>query len=129
MSIYHKKIVHKDARGTLTDIFEKTTVNSCVLVTQNKGSIRGNHIHKKTIQYTYILEGRLKFFSKPPKGKVTARIVQKGDFVVSPKGYAHTFLALKDSVLIAFANGPRGGKSYESDTYRLSIPLQKLIKK
>lgn len=127
MQIQKRTISHQDSRGTLTDIFEKTLVNSCVIVTQKKGSIRGNHVHKKTIQYTYVLKGSLYYYVKKPRYKVERKRIASGDFVTSPAGHAHAFEALEASVMIACAYGPRGGKSYESDTYRLPHPLNEIF--
>ena len=31
----------------------------------------------------------------------------------------HAFLALKKTEILVFTQGPRGGKEYESDTYRI----------
>lgn len=91
--------------------------------------MRGNHYHKKTIQYTYILEGKLRYYTQRGlRGRVESYVVTRGDFIVSPQGHPHAFVALKDSVLLAFAKGPRNGKEYEKDTCRLKVPLQELIK-
>ena len=49
----------KDSRGDILDIFVNNPKDHCTLVTFNKGSIRGNHFHKKSIQYTFILSGKL----------------------------------------------------------------------
>jgi hypothetical protein len=35
----------------------------------------------------------------------------------------HALQALEESTLMVFTKGPRGGKEYESDTYRLDVPL------
>ncbi len=52
-------------------------------------------------------------------------LVVKGDLIASPPLESHAFEALEDSVLLAFCKGPRAGTQYETDTYRLEVPLVK----
>ena len=47
----------KDKRGRIIDIFVKNPKDHCSLVTLNKGAIRGNHFHKKSVQSALILDG------------------------------------------------------------------------
>jgi len=35
----------------------------------------------------------------------------------------HAFVALEHSTMLACAHGPRVGRSYEADTYRLEKPI------
>ena len=35
----------------------------------------------------------------------------------------HALVGLEDSEMLVFTEGPRGGKEYESDTFRLDNPL------
>lgn len=123
MKVARLKSASKDARGVITDILDGTPVESVTMLTCRRGSIRGNHFHKKTTQYTYVLEGRFRMFSQVPGGKVRTQVVRAGDLVTTPPRERHAFVALTDSLLIACAHGPRSGKSYESDTYRLEVPL------
>ena len=53
------------------------------------------------------------------------KIVKKYDLIKHKPFVAHAFKALKKSDLLAFADGKRGGKNYEKDTFRLDIKLIK----
>ena len=44
-------------------------INSITLISQKRGKIRGNHFHKKTIQWNYILSGKVILVTKKGKGK------------------------------------------------------------
>jgi quercetin dioxygenase-like cupin family protein len=85
--------------------------------------VRGNHYHKATTQYTYILDGRFRLYTQNPGEKVRTRIVKPGDLVISPPLERHAFKALEDAKLLAFCTGPRAGRQYEIDTFRLEIPI------
>ncbi len=129
--IKNLKINFKDKRGIILDIFTKNPKDHCTLVSFNKNTVRGNHYHKKSIQYSFILEGSLTMctckVNKSGKfiGKIKKKIVKKFDLIKHDAYVSHAFKSLNKSKILAFADGVRGGKSYEKDTYRL---VEKLIK-
>ena len=57
MEIKKIKSVYEDERGSITDIVEQVDFNGATIILSKKGSIRGNHFHKKTIQHLYVLSG------------------------------------------------------------------------
>ena len=117
------KINYKDDRGIIKDLLEKKNINAITYITQKKNKIRGNHFHKKTIQWNYLLKGKIKIVSKKKSSKVKSILLKKGDLVVTSQNESHAILAIVDSEYLVFTQGPRGGKEYENDTFRLSKPL------
>ena len=119
----------KDKRGLILDIFINKPKDHCTLVTFNKNAVRGNHFHKKRTQYSFLISGKLIFVScrvdKNGKilGKPKKEILKKNTLITHKPYHAHAFKALAPSNLLAFADGMRGGKNYEKDTYRLSKKL------
>jgi len=112
-------VAFEDKRGKIIDILAKEPIEYVTLITSKKGALRGNHYHKESIQFNYILKGKMKLFSRKPKGKVVVSSLEPGDLACNPKGEYHALLALKDSEFLVFTRGPRGGKNYEKDTCRL----------
>ena len=112
-----------DARGAITDVLDGVPVECVTLLTSRKGSVRGNHYHKKTTQYAYVVRGRFRLFTQRPGQRVRARVVKTGELVVTPPLERHAFVALEDSLLLACAHGPRSGRSFETDTFRLTVPI------
>lgn len=119
----------KDRRGAIIDIFTNQPKDHCTLVTFNKLAIRGNHFHKKSTQYSFVISGKLKMLTaKVDKkgllvGKIKEDIVGSNTLIEHKPYSAHAFKALKKSNLLAFVNGKRGGKNYEKDTFRLKEKL------
>ena len=112
----------KDGRGSITDIFFKANMNHACIITNGPGAIRANHYHKHTTQYTYVLEGTLHYYSKPVDSNEPANTITAthGDMIISEPNEIHAMQAGHDGcTFIAFAEGPRGGEDYESDTYRV----------
>ena len=125
-----RKIDFKDARGTIMDIFVKEPYQHCVIVYSNKGSVRGNHFHKKSQQADFMLFGSMQVFSrKQGSKKVEKFVVKQNDVTHWDKGEAHEFIALEKCAFLSFVNGPRGGDNYENDTFRLKIPLHEQLKR
>lgn len=121
------KVNFKDHRGEIRDIITHTPVDAVTWITCTKGAIRGNHYHKKTVQYDYIVSGSMLCISKAmPSGKKTKKILKAGDVAYHPAMEAHAFQALEDNtVFISLTKGPRNGGDYEKDTIRLTDPLIK----
>lgn len=124
MRIEHRKINFKDGRGTITDIFTNGSKDHVTIIFSKKGAVRGNHYHKKSIQYTFVVSGQLTMLSKKgEKGRIYKHILKPNDLMTHEPNEAHAMRADKDTFFLAFANGLRGGKNYEKDTYRLKKPL------
>lgn len=113
--------IHEDERGLIVDIFYKYKIDHVAYIFTKKGKIRGNHYHKDTTQYTLILKGNLEYWEKKLNSKQTKKIIcKKGDIILSKPNVIHAFKYLKDTNMIVFTVGPRGGKNYEEDTFRVN---------
>ena len=117
------KINHQDSRGVIVDLLEKKKINAITYITQKKGKIRGNHFHKKTIQWNYLIKGKIKIVTKKRNRSVQEMILSRGDLVVTSSNESHAIKAIEYSEYLVFTQGPRGGKEYEKDTFRLKKPL------
>ena len=113
----------EDKRGEIRDILERVEIDCATLITSKKGAVRGNHYHKESEQYVYIVSGKLQFLTQIPGKEVVETIIETGDLVYTPPLESHRFIILEDTIFLVLTRGPRGGKGYEEDTYRLPIPL------
>jgi quercetin dioxygenase-like cupin family protein len=114
----------KDERGEITDILAKEPIEYVTLITQARGTTRGNHYHKETIQWNYVLSGRLKLLTQLPGDSVISTVLEVGDLAVTGQDERHAIEALEDSVFLVLTRGIRGGADYEKDTFRLAQPLK-----
>lgn len=115
--------VFSDHRGDITDILQHIPVDSVTVITSAAGSIRGNHYHKESLQYLYLMSGRVRSYAQAPGQAIEAAELAPGDLLTTPPLERHAIEALEDSVFIVITRGPRGGAAYESDTFRVE-PLQ-----
>jgi len=123
MKKFKLKVNFKDHRGEITDILENEKINAVTLLTIKKGKIRGNHYHKKTWQWNYIIQGRMKLVTKLPNNKTKFIILKPGDIAVTGPNERHALVGISFCKCLVFTKGPRGGKNYEADTFRLKKPL------
>ncbi len=119
MIVVAKKIAFEDERGQIIDIIEGEPVEHATIITCKKGALRGNHYHKKTIQYAYIVSGSMKILTQIPGKSIVTHTVVRGDLMINPPLERHAWIVLEDTLVFVLTKGPRGGKDYESDTYRL----------
>ena len=59
MNTQQIELTFEDSRGTITDIVEQIDFNGATIISSKAGSIRGNHYHKESVQYIYVLEGKM----------------------------------------------------------------------
>ena len=93
---------------------------------QKKGVVRGNHYHKKTTQFMYMISGSLIYWYKKvnSKKKVKALRISKGELVKTPPYEIHALTFDEKNEFIVLSKGLRGGKDYEKDTFRVP-PINK----
>jgi|TARA_B100000780_G_scaffold119609_1_gene83833 dTDP-4-dehydrorhamnose 3,5-epimerase-like enzyme len=121
----------KDRRGKIIDVFQNIKFEHSTIITFNKNAVRANHFHKKSIQYSLIIDG--KFIAREAKinkkmkyniNKVKSYKIS-ANYLFAHKPYeAHAYKCLSSKgTMIVFTKGIRGGKNYEDDTYRLERKL------
>lgn len=128
MKITKIKIATKDDRGNISDIFYKHHIDHVAVVNSKKGVFRGDHYHKLTTQHMYMSHGSLRYYYKKVNegnDKVKSLIVKEGEMVTTPPYEVHALEIIEPNQFIVFSEGKRGGKDYESDTYRVKPTLIK----
>lgn len=123
MEVVHPPVAFEDDRGRIIDVLQALDFNSATLITTRKGVTRGNHSHKLTTQWVYILRGRMLAHSRLPGGNATRAELNAGDLLKNVPGEDHALTALEDTEFLVLSSGPRSGVDYEKDTYRLDQPL------
>jgi len=108
-----------DARGQIFDLVQDQ-IDCVTLITFVTGAIRGNHVHHETTQWTLVTKGKLEV-STLILGNVRTDLFVEGDFFVSKPGEPHAMKALNPCEILVFTQGPRSGKDYQSDTFRVEI--------
>jgi len=111
----------KDSRGFIQDLVVETQIKAVTHIFSLSGTIRANHYHMLTEQYNYVAYGSLLLATKSV-GSAASEFneFKQGDFFLIEKEEHHALKFLEDCLIIVFTIGPRAGKEYETDTYRLT---------
>lgn len=117
------KVAFNDDRGEIIDLLENEVINATTIITFTNGAVRANHYHKETYQWNYVISGRIKLVTQFPGEDAVVTVMEKGDLVVTVPNERHALLGMEESELLVLTKGPRGGSEYESDTFRLEVPL------
>ena len=110
----------EDERGVIQDLLGP--VDSVTQIFTKQGSVRGNHIHKETVQYTYIVWGALRM-AREENGQVIEMVYGPESLIPESAGIPHAWKAEMDTLVLVFTRGPRSGENYEQDTTRLESKI------
>ena len=100
-----------DGRGKVVGIFQGHKWEEINYVESSKGSFRGNHYHKKTIEGFFIIDGKIKVTLRDiiNHSKRTF-IAKKGDIFIINPNTLHTFEVLENSKWINMLSRPLDGQ-------------------
>lgn len=112
-----------DDRGDIVDLVANEDISAVTIITFTKGAVRGNHYHHETYQWNYVLEGRIKVVSQEDDETPKEVILEPGEMLLTVPNVKHALVGVEPSRLLVVTKGPRAGRDYENDTYRLDTPL------
>lgn len=113
----------EDQRGAIRDLVVNESIDAITHISFTPNAVRGNHFHKLTTQWTFVVKGRVTYACGLPDSEINTQVLEKGDLVVAAPGEAHAFRAECDAEILVFTKGPRAGFDYEKDTFRLESPI------
>lgn len=112
----------EDERGTITDLLDDTTIVHAGIITLKTNTVRGRHYHRKSKQYTYVLNGKIELIYKDLRKKNARKqsiILVPRDMVLIEPMMIHSLRSLEESTILVFTSKARGGSGYENDTCRV----------
>lgn len=114
--------IHTDDRGSIVDLFYNEDINHVATVISEPNVIRGNHYHKETTQHMLMTKGSLEYWYKNIDSDEPSKMVvaNEGDLVSTGPNEIHALrIGPEGNEFVVFSQGKRGGKDYESDTFRV----------
>ena len=120
VKVYNIKPVFSDKRGHIFDILESKVEHIGMVTFSKKGLERGRHYHNKSVQYSYVLSGKVKLVTSDLKGGEKQEfILEKSTFAVIPPKTIHTYQSLGKAEMLDMTTVSRKHKGYEKDTVRV----------
>jgi dTDP-4-dehydrorhamnose 3,5-epimerase-like enzyme len=106
-----------DTRGIFLGIIQDQEWKEINYIESKKGSIRGNHYHKETVECFFIIDGKIRVtLVDLITNSKKVFIVGKGSIFIVKPNTLHTFEVLEDSKWINMLSKPL--KSEPKDFYR-----------
>ncbi len=111
---------HVDDRGEIIPLVD-APIQSAVMITSKKGTVRANHYHKTDWHYCYVVSGRIAYYHRPTgtDGEPDRVVVEAGQLFFTPPMDDHAMVFLEDTVFLTLGRNPRDRQSYESDVVRI----------
>ena len=110
-----------DDRGAIQPLVD-VRMESCVLISSKKGSVRANHYHRTDWHYCYVLSGTIDYYHRPTGSqdnpeKVTIRT---GELFFTGPLVDHAMVFAEDTVFLTFGRNSRAQEVYEADVVRIA---------
>lgn len=111
-----------DERGAIHPIVDEK-MESCVIITSNKGTVRANHFHKTDWHFCHVLSGEIEYYwretgSEEEPNKITIR---EGQCFFTPPMVDHAMVFPVDTTFLTLGRNPRDQASYEADVERIRL--------
>ena len=109
-----------DARGEILPLVD-VPMESCVLITSKKGTVRANHYHKTDWHFCYVTSGAIDYYHRPHGSdekpqKVT---IKAGQMFFTPPLVDHAMVFTEDTSFLTFGRNSRSQEVYEADVVRI----------
>jgi quercetin dioxygenase-like cupin family protein len=114
-----------DSRGSIQPLVD-VSMESCVLITSKKGTVRANHYHQTDWHYCYVLSGAIEYYHRPQGSKAEpARVhITAGQMFFTPPMVEHAMFFPEDTVFLTFGRNSRAQEVYEADVVRVESLLR-----
>lgn len=111
-----------DARGGIQPLVDET-MESAVMISSKKGTVRANHYHKTDWHYCYVVSGRIEYHHRPHGSTEPAEtvIVEQGQLFFTPPMVDHAMVFLEDTVFLTLGRNSRMQEVYEADVERIEL--------
>ncbi len=111
-----------DDRGAIYPIVD-AVMESCVIISSKKGTVRANHYHKTDWHYCYVMEGEIQYHWRATGDSSEPRVVtiEKGQCFFTPPMVDHAMVFSKDTTFLTLGRNPRDQETYEADIERIEL--------
>ena len=113
-----------DARGAIQPLVD-VPMESCVVISSKKGTVRANHYHNTDWHYCYVLSGSIEYYHRPhgSSGRPQRVFIKSGQMFFTPPLVDHAMVFPEDTVFLTFGRNSRAQEVYEADVVRID-PIQ-----
>ncbi|CAK0757868.1 conserved hypothetical protein [Gammaproteobacteria bacterium] len=109
-----------DERGSIQPLMN-VAMESCVLISSKKGTVRANHYHRTDWHYCYVLEGEIEYWERPTgtTDPAVKTVIGPGTMFFTGPSQDHAMVFTKDTTFLTFGRNSRAHEVYEADVVRI----------
>jgi quercetin dioxygenase-like cupin family protein len=109
-----------DDRGAIQPLVD-VPMESCVLISSKKGTVRANHYHGTDWHYCYVLDGEIDYYHRPhgSTAKPEKVTITQGQMFFTPPDVDHSMVFVKDTRFLTWGRNSRAQEVYEADVVRI----------
>ena len=109
-----------DPRGAIQPLVD-LPMESCVLISSKKGTVRANHYHQTDWHFCYVLSGSIEYYHRPHGSGSTPEKVKigTGQMFFTPPMVDHAMVFPEDTVFLTLGRNSRAQAVYEADVIRI----------
>lgn len=110
----------EDERGSIQPLVDMQ-MESCVLITSRKDTVRANHYHQTDWHFCYVLSGMITYYHRPhgstePPEKI---VIKPGQMFFTPPLVDHAMVFPEDTMFLTWGRNSRSQDVYEADVRRI----------
>jgi quercetin dioxygenase-like cupin family protein len=111
---------HLDERGSIQPLVDMP-MESCVMISTRKGSVRANHYHRSDWHFCYVVEGVIEYYERPhgSDAEPTKYVINKGELFFTGPMVDHAMVFPVDGVFLTWGRNSRSQDVYEADVVRI----------
>ena len=110
----------RDERGVIVPLVD-LKMESAVLISSKKGSVRANHYHTTDWHFCYVISGKIDYYHRPTGSTATPEkiTVNAGQQFFTPPMVDHAMVFLEETVFLTLGRNSRRQEVYEADVVRI----------
>lgn len=111
-----------DERGEILPLVD-LPMESAVMITSKKGTVRANHYHQTDWHYCYVVKGKIEYHHCPHGSGDTPEIVTigEGQLFFTPPMVDHAMVFVEDTTFLTLGRNSRRQEVYEADVRRIEM--------
>lgn len=115
-----------DPRGAIQPLVD-LPMESCVLISSKKGTVRANHYHQTDWHFCYVLSGSIEYYHRPHgSDSVPEKVaIGTGQMFFTPPMVDHAMVFPEDTAFLTLGRNSRAQEVYEADVIRIP-PIHEL---
>ena len=110
-----------DERGSIQPLVDMQ-MESCVLITSKKGTVRANHYHQTDWHFCYVLSGTIEYYHRPHESTKSPEkiVIKTGQMFFTPPLVDHAMVFPEDTTFLTWGRNSRLQEVYEADVRRIA---------